>query len=230
MWCSKRGVSNVTRFRTRAHPGTPWADAVRSFRRNCDLFAIALYITTHRSLPTTHLPYIRLQPALHTVEACITYSCSLHYLRVQPALPTVTACALPTVTACIFYGYTACFTYDYILPYIRLQPALHTVAACITYGCSIHYLRLHPALRTATPCLTLLLLRYSLPYLRLQAALPTVTLLRARGAAGAALPARAKRAVPRYPIHPHGSHPRAHPVPGRGSAGSGHSPGRFFII
>eukprot|EP00964_Phaeocystis_antarctica_P022546 scaffold12525_cov91-Phaeocystis_antarctica.AAC.1 len=29
-------------------------------------------------------------------------------------------------------------------------------------------------------------------------------------------------------IHPHGSPPRAHPVPGRGSAGPGRSPGRFF--
>eukprot|EP00964_Phaeocystis_antarctica_P009386 scaffold5080_cov72-Phaeocystis_antarctica.AAC.3 len=34
----------------------------------------------------------------------------------------------------------------------------------------------------------------------------------------------------RSPIHIHGSPPRAHPVPDRGSAGPGHSPGRVFYL
>ena len=37
-----------------------------------------------------------------------------------------------------------------------------------------------------------------------------------------------RRRAARATIHVHGSTPRAHPVPGRGSAGPGRSPGRFF--
>ena len=62
------------------------------------------------------------------------------------------------------YGCAACIV-------IRLQPALHAVAACIVYGCSLHYLRLQSALCTVAACIAH---GCSLQYIRLQAALHTV--------------------------------------------------------